>query len=212
MKNNSIELIQEILTPDLKSDIMNELKEHDFYSFIHSRDVAFMTAIFLSNEYFLFLSEKEKYNILRGALYHDVGKIFVPNFILDKKDKLSEYEMNIVKEHCLKGKEYCVKNNIWNPNILKCVEQHHERLDGSGYPYNLQENEIYIGAQIIGLLDVFDALRSYRSYKRKYSEYKVMEYFLFPNNKKLFNKEFLKLCLSEKMMNELYDVKKKTNL
>lgn len=212
MKNNSFDLIQDVLSHDLKSDIMKILKEHDFYTFNHSRDVAFMTAIFLSNDYFSSLTFVEKYDILRGALFHDIGKIFIPYSILNKQGNLSETEMNIIRTHCLKGKDFCVQNNIKEQNVLKCISQHHERLDGSGYPNHLKNNEIYIGAKIIGLIDVFDALRSYRSYKTKYSEYKVSQYFLSELNNNLFDKDLLQILLSENMMNDLYTVKKRVIL
>jgi len=99
-----------------------------------------------------------------SSLVHDVGKISVPAEILNKPIKLTEIEFNLIKDHSQVG--YDILKTIEFPwPIEKIILQHHERLDGSGYPWGLKGEDIIIEARIIGVADVVEAMSSHRPYR-----------------------------------------------
>ncbi|HOE15881.1 MAG TPA: HD domain-containing protein [Syntrophorhabdaceae bacterium] len=99
-----------------------------------------------------------------ASLLHDVGKISIPAEILSKPARLNEYEFSITKLHAEAG--YDILKNIKFPwNIAEIVFQHHERLDGSGYPRALQNGDILLEARIIAVADVVEAMASHRPYR-----------------------------------------------
>ena len=102
--------------------------------------------------------------IRAAALVHDIGKIDVPSDILNKPSKLSEIEYELVKKHANVGSDILRKASFEYP-IADIILQHHERIDGSGYPNNLKGEEIKIEAKIIAVADVVDAMTSHRPYR-----------------------------------------------
>lgn len=109
-----------------------------------------------------------------AAVMHDVGKISIPDSILNKPGRLTDEEYEIMKEHTIKGCELLEnieqlkKSELYNYCYDIC-RHHHERWDGKGYPDGLKGNEISLWAQVVSLADVFDALVSERVYKKAYS-------------------------------------------
>jgi putative nucleotidyltransferase with HDIG domain len=107
----------------------------------------------------------EKINyIYLAALVHDIGKCRIPIEILTKPDKLTEVEYEIMKKHAEFGFEILKKIDLLQP-ISRIVLQHHERMNGSGYPFQLKKNEISLEARILGVADVVDAMTSRRHYR-----------------------------------------------
>ena len=99
-----------------------------------------------------------------AGLLHDVGKVAVPSEILTKPGKINEDEFNIIKSHCLVGYDILrVVDFPWPVSVA--VLQHHERLDGSGYPGGLFEKNITLEAKILGVADVVEAMSSHRPYR-----------------------------------------------
>ena len=95
---------------------------------------------------------------------HDIGKIGIPSDILSKPGKISDAEFQVIKDHARIG--YNILQPIKFPwEIAQIVYQHHERLDGSGYPNGLTEDEILPEAKILGIADVVEAMMSVRSYR-----------------------------------------------
>ena len=102
--------------------------------------------------------------IRMGAYLHDLGKVKVPDEILNKPGKLTAEEMDVMRQHTIYGIE--MLSGIEFPWDLKpIVRSHHEKYDGSGYPDRLRGDEIPLAAQIVGIVDVYDALTSTRSYR-----------------------------------------------
>jgi len=99
-----------------------------------------------------------------AALVHDVGKMVVPAEILTKPGKLSEVEFSLIKEHSSAGFEI-LKGVPFDWPIAEFVLQHHERMDGSGYPAGLQGDEIHVEARILAVADVIEAMASHRPYR-----------------------------------------------
>lgn len=102
-----------------------------------------------------------------GAYLHDVGKIRVPESILNKPAKLTPDEWSIIKKHPTFGREFL--DNTFMKEAGKIVEQHHERIDGSGYPYGLAEKDMLIEASIVAVADTYDAMTTDRPYRRALS-------------------------------------------
>jgi putative nucleotidyltransferase with HDIG domain len=98
------------------------------------------------------------------GLLHDVGKIAVPAEILSKPGKISQYEFNIIKGHSRIGYDILEKIDFPWP-VAKAILQHHERLNGSGYPEGLSSKEITLEAKILGVADVVEAMSSHRPYR-----------------------------------------------
>lgn len=121
------------------------------------------------------LSETEIVHIRRGALLHDIGKMAVPDHILLKPDKLTPEEETLMRRHPLFAYEMLAPIAYLRP-ALDIPHYHHERWDGSGYPYGLKGEQIPLAARLFAVVDVWDALRSDRPYRRAWSEKEAMAY------------------------------------
>lgn len=111
----------------------------------------------------------------RGSLLHDIGKIGVPASILDKPDRLTPEEMDKVREHVLLGVRI-IEPIPGLADAVPVVHQHHEWINGKGYPLGLAGNEICLEARILAVADCYDALRSARPYRPALSHETVLEY------------------------------------
>jgi putative nucleotidyltransferase with HDIG domain len=123
-----------------------------------------VTAIALKIGNRLGLSEQGLERLHRGGLLHDIGKIGVPASILDKPGKLSDEEYRVIREHTTIGARILEPIKVY-ADIVALVRQHHERLDGKGYPDGLSGEEISLEARILAVADVYDALISDRPYR-----------------------------------------------
>ena len=110
------------------------------------------------------LTEEQIAAIHVAATLHDIGKISVPSEILTKPGRLSDLEREIIKTHCKAANDILINIEFPYP-VGEIIFQHHERMDGSGYPQALKGDEIVIEARIIGVADVMDAMASYRPYR-----------------------------------------------
>ncbi len=117
----------------------------------------------------------EKINgLYLAALVHDIGKIAIPAEILTKPSKLTEAEMNIIKDHPEVGYQI-LKDIPFTWPIAQAVRQHHERLDGSGYPFGLTANEIIPEARILAVADVIESISTHRPYRPSMGANKAIE-------------------------------------
>ncbi len=128
-----------------------------------------------------------------AALIHDIGKIYVPSDILSKPGKLSETEFGLIKCHPQVGYEILKKIEFPWP-IAEITFQHHERIDGSGYPRGLSGSEILLEAKILGVADVVEAMVSHRPYRPAFGLDKVIEEVL-KNRGILYEAEVADACL-----------------
>ena len=115
--------------------------------------------------------------IRQAALLHDVGKIGIPEHILNKEGKLTDEEYEIMKGH-VESSVGIIRHLPSLDYVIPAVIGHHERYDGNGYPDGLKGDEIPISAQIVSIADVYDALVSERVYKKAFSHKKAMEMIL----------------------------------
>ncbi len=160
---------------DNKDLIINmvDLKMFDDYTYYHSVNVAVLSIVMGIS---LNLSKKELYNLGLGALLHDIGKVFVPKDILNKKGQLSNEELSEVQSHSERGYHYL--REIWDIPLKSymAVLYHHEKFDGSGYPKGKKTTEIHLFGRIIAIADVYDALISDRPYRKALLPSEAVEY------------------------------------
>jgi putative nucleotidyltransferase with HDIG domain len=121
------------------------------------------------------LSDEQMNTLYRGGLLHDIGKIGIPQELLDKHGKLSEEEMRIMRDHVNIGARILEPILAYSDEI-PIVRYHHEKYDGTGYPEGLAGEEIALGARILAVADVFDALNSDRPYRDGWEEERVVEF------------------------------------
>ncbi|GAB7387932.1 HD-GYP domain-containing protein [Bacillaceae bacterium] len=144
----------------------------DEYLFSHSLKVALFALNLGIKQGF---NEKQLVELGMGAILHDIGKMKIPREILQKPGPLTEEEFAEIKKHTLYGFEILRAEDTISFLSAHCALQHHERLDGSGYPRGLKDNEIHPYAQVIAIADVFDALTSHRVYRKAFLPDKAME-------------------------------------
>jgi len=151
---------------------MVELMGTDMYTYSHSVNVAVLSIVIgLAMK----LDREKIQHMSMGALMHDLGKMFVPEDILNKPANLSDDEFAHMKDHVAFGYEL-VKDDLALSGITKqVIYGHHERLDGSGYPRGLQEKNISIYTRIVSICDMFDAMTTDRVYQRKMPVYKAID-------------------------------------
>ncbi|RSL34122.1 HD-GYP domain-containing protein [Salibacterium salarium] len=142
--------------------LLSDVMLFDSYIFSHSLQVT-IYSLRLAME--LGYSDKQLREIGLGAILHDVGKMKLPEEILNKRGKLTEDEFKEIKKHPENG--YYILKDMPNVPLLAahCALQHHERLDGSGYPSGLTDKEMHDYAKVISVADVFDAVTSHRVYR-----------------------------------------------
>ena len=134
----------------------------DTYTKGHSDRVAYYSRMIAKEMGF---DENEQERIYIGGLFHDIGKIGVPDSILQKPDKLTDEEYSEIKNHPLIGAQIISAATIFE-DILPIVKHHHERFDGRGYPSKLSGKDIPIYARIAAIADAFDAMTSDRQYRK----------------------------------------------
>jgi len=171
---------QKIITPIIDSLIANDrrvidvvdLKPYDYYNYYHAANVV---VISLLVGVVMGISGNQLFDLGMAALLHDIGSCFVPKYILEKPDKLTPEEYDIVKSHCDRGFEYLREN--YDVTIETCLGalHHHEHYDGSGYPNGLKKDKISILGRIINAVDVYDALISRRPFRDAMFPYEALE-------------------------------------
>ncbi len=167
-------IIDEILYHEDTMMNLDDLKTANNYTFSHSVNVCVLSLVTAKKmEY----SEIKMKHVGLGSLLHDLGKVNIPESILNKKGNLTEEEFELVKQHPEDGMEIFKNNAMFSSLSGDIILQHHERCDGKGYPLQLKKDEITEAAQIVSVADVFDALTSNRPYRSAYQPHQVVEMF-----------------------------------
>ena len=178
-------------TMDATIDTMsNMIEAKDPYTSGHQQRVSQLTTAIAKE---LNLSPDKVEGIKIASLIHDIGKIGLPTEILSKPGKLTDIEFGLIKEHAQVG--YDILKSIDFPfPIARIVLQHHERLNGSGYPNNLKGDEILLKAKIIGVADVVEAMSSHRPYRPALGIDPALEE-ISKNRGILYDPEVVDVCL-----------------
>lgn len=155
---------------------MVDLKSYDNYTYYHSVNVGVLSIVL---GVALGMNRSGLYKLGLGALLHDIGKVFIEKDIIDKKGPLTPEEFEEVKKHPALGYQYLLTARCgFSQSSLTGILQHHERIDGSGYPKGLSGKQIGRSGRIITIADVFDAMTSDRPYRAAMVPSEVMEYLM----------------------------------
>lgn len=160
------------------SNVVKELRKigeavekKDRYTFNHSARVSNYAVKTASK---MNLRKEQMENLLLASILHDIGKINIPEEVLKKPSKLTNEEFEVVKKH--PGDGAAMIRDTPYADIADIVEQHHERVNGRGYPFGLKGDEILVEAKIIGVCDTFDAMTEDRAYRSAFSaEFAIAE-------------------------------------
>jgi len=133
------------------------------------RHCLFVTGFAVAFAQHLGMREDDQRRLARAALLHDVGKAFVPTALLDKPGKLTDKEMDEVREHPRRGYEALAAQGGFPPEMLDVVLHHHEFLDGSGYPNKLSSNQISDIVRLTTIVDIYAALVEKRAYRMPFT-------------------------------------------
>jgi len=176
----------------LPSDLF-DIVRHDHHTFVHVTNVAGYVTLLAKS---LGISDvQELETIAVGGLLHDLGKRMIPTAVLNKTEKLTDSEWELIRRHPQTGYEELFKRCDVEQGQLMMAYQHHEHLDGNGYPVGNVADEIHPWAKILAVVDVFDALTGQRPYRRPASCKETLE---FLNNKAgtQFDKEIVRCWTS----------------
>lgn len=175
---------------DSVTALASVVEMRDPYTAGHQRRVAEI-AVAIARA--LQLSEDEIETIRLASVVHDVGKTRVPAEILSKPGRLTTLEYGIIQEHCQQGHDILKNINFPWP-IAQIVAQHHERLDGSGYPHGLNDGQILLEAKILAVADVVESMMSHRPYRAALGiEAALIE--IEQNKGQLFDAQVVAACL-----------------
>ncbi|HAP31863.1 MAG TPA: phosphodiesterase [Firmicutes bacterium] len=165
---------------------LSDIRTSDGYTFAHSVNVAVLAvAVGISLKY-----PRVKLNkIALGALLHDLGKVKIPLSILNKNGTLSDEEFAQVKKHPVFGYEMISEQGLVETASRLTVYQHHERINGKGYPEGLTGEQIHVAARIAAVADVFDALVADRPYRKAMPTHRALQ--ILQSNKEAYDPEVM---------------------
>ena len=169
------DIIDEIISKKNVMINLVDIKSMDNYTYQHSVNVAVLSLVLGVQ---LQLNQDELYTLCMGALIHDIGKVLIPIDIVLKPGPLTDEEFETIKEHTTKGYDYlkgCLE--ISAPSRIVAL-QHHEKMNGCGYPDNIKNKSINRFARIVAIADVYDALTSDRPYRKAMNPNDAVEYIL----------------------------------
>lgn len=154
-------------------DMVQNLRHYDDSTYAHSMNVGLLCNVFADC---LEFGEEEKKTLTVAGILHDIGKTRVPLEIIQKPARLSEEEYQIIKKHTEYGFAILTENKL-DYHIRYTALQHHERMDGSGYPLGLAGDHIDEYARIVSIIDVYDAMTSPRVYRGPTCPFDVIQIF-----------------------------------
>jgi HD-GYP domain-containing protein (c-di-GMP phosphodiesterase class II) len=150
------------VAPDIVEALVKTIELKDLSTASHTWRVVLYTRA-LAERFGVDQARLEKLTI--GAALHDIGKLDIPDEVLQKPGKLTDAEFEIIKQHPRLGYDRLVRMGETDPTVLDLVRHHHERIDGKGYPDGLAGEAIPVPARYFAVIDSFDALTSVRPYR-----------------------------------------------
>lgn len=154
--------------------ILNTVRTVDEYLYTHCTNVAILNGLMGK---WLGYSQEETKSLIRGGLLHDIGKLRIPREILDKPERLNDDEFKVMKTHPIHAYNMLINSGEIDPIVISIVRNHHEKVNGKGYPDGLIYDDIPIAARITAISDVYDAMVTERVYKPAHSPFEILEEF-----------------------------------
>ena len=169
------EILDELLSNEDIIIQLSNIRAIDDYTLNHSINVCVYSLITALTMHF---EREELLELGVGALLHDIGKIMVPDRLLNKPERLDADEYELIKDHTLRGYEILKQIDGISERSRRIALLHHERMDGKGYPTGVYGADIDEFVRIVAVVDVFDALTSDRVYREKIESHLALEYLI----------------------------------
>lgn len=185
---NTVQKLKKTLNETIHS-LSLAVEKRDPYTAGHQQRVARIAEIICRR---MHLTENVVESVRTAAILHDIGKIVIPAEILAKPTKLTDIEMSLIQTHSETGYEI-IKDIPFDKNVALAVLQHHERINGSGYPKGLKEEEIILEAKILAVADTIEAMASHRSYRSSLGIHQAISE-LIENKGILYDPEVVDIC------------------
>lgn len=157
-------------------DMLQCMRGYDDVTYVHSVNVALLSNM-IGRIVYPDISDKELKVLTLAGLLHDIGKMMVPDNVIQKKGRLTLPEYNLVKTHVLFGNNILKGIDNLDPRIAEVAMRHHERCDGTGYPGGYKREQIEPFARIVAIADTYDAMTSDRAYRAAICPFDVIEMF-----------------------------------
>ena len=172
-KQGIFEVVDCIMSEDEMSQHLLSITSHDVYTYTHSVNVGFLSLL-LAKQIFKGSIIHNMRELGAGFFLHDLGKVNIDSSIINKPGKLDLEELSLIRRHPVEGAKMLAKTHQLSEEANIIVMQHHEREDGTGYPNELKGKQIHLYARICSIADVYDALTSERSYKKKLPPFEAL--------------------------------------
>lgn len=157
------EITQSVMRNENAITILTRIRTKQHYQWQHAINCGVLVCGF---GLYIGLKEQTVKEMTLGALLHDIGNAKVPRDLLEKNEKLTSNEMDLIKKHVFWGIEMAKREGFSSPVIIDMLVNHHERMDGSGYPRGLDKSKLSKLSRMTAIVDVYDAMTGDRSYKK----------------------------------------------
>lgn len=154
-------------------NVLNKIKGIDEYTFTHSINTAFYSMLI---SMWMDLEDRQIINATQAGLLHDIGKIYIPNEILNKPGRLTQEEYEMIQKHTLYGYFLICEFEEINQEVKRAVLFHHERNNLAGYPLSACSDYVGLVSRIVAVADVYDAMTTDRVYKKAASPFEAIEF------------------------------------
>jgi response regulator RpfG family c-di-GMP phosphodiesterase len=175
VKTGIAKIVDLMISDDAMAKYLLTITAHDCYTYTHSVNVGFLSTL-LSKSLFKNAGSHNMHELGAGFFLHDIGKVRIDQAILNKQGALTDAEMKLMRTHPYQGYKILSETNQLSEECRVIVMQHHERVDGTGYPNRLQGGDIHLYGKICSIADVYDALTSQRSYKKRLTPFEALQF------------------------------------